>query len=109
MHHAFGGQYLWWEATPTKKFDVVLFNPGNIVNLAESFGKKERELKESWIEKIDTLKKEGKVAVWGAAAKGVTFLNLVDPKAERIDYVIDMNPRKQGNYAPGTGHEIISI
>jgi len=109
VHHAFGGQYLWLEATPTKKSEVVLFNPGNIPNLAESFSKKEGELKESWIEKIDTLKKEGKVAVWGAAAKGVTFLNLVDPKIERIDYAIDMNPKKQGMYVPGTGHEIISI
>ncbi len=109
VHHTFGGQYLWLEATPSKKFDTVFYNPGNVVNLAESFGKKEKELKEFWIEKLDALKKDGKVAVWGAGAKGVTLLNLADPQAERIDYVIDMNPRKQGKYAPGTGHEIISI
>jgi len=59
VHHTFGGQYLWLEATLTKKSEVVLFNPGKISNLAESFNKKEGELKESWIEKIDTLKKEG--------------------------------------------------
>jgi SAM-dependent methyltransferase len=42
------------------------------------------------------------IAFWGAGAKGITFLNVV-PHARQINYVIDINPRKQGTYVPGTG------
>lgn len=51
----------------------------------------------------------GKTAIWGAGAKGVTFLNLIDPDRAYIDFVIDVNPNKIGNFLPGTGHEIVSI
>jgi len=51
--------------------------------------------------------RRGKVAVWGAGAKGVTFVNLFDPDGGLLDSVIDLNPRKQGHYVPGTGHPIV--
>jgi len=51
---------------------------------------------------------EGPIAVWGAGAKGVTFVNLIDPKKELIDCVVDLNPNKQGRHIPGTGHPIVS-
>lgn len=47
------------------------------------------------------------MAVWGAGAKGSTFLNLIDKKAEKVKCVIDINPRKQQMYVGGTGHPII--
>lgn len=37
----------------------------------------------------------------------MTFANLVDPKRELIICVVDLNPQKQGNYLPGTGHPIV--
>ncbi|HEV2273057.1 MAG TPA: hypothetical protein VGR96_02760 [Acidobacteriaceae bacterium] len=46
-----------------------------------------------------------RVALWGAGAKGVTFLNVV-PGARQIDSVVDRNPRKRGMYVPGTGRRI---
>lgn len=46
-----------------------------------------------------------RVVLWGAGAKGVTFLNVV-PGARQIDSVVDLNPRKQGMYVPGTGQRI---
>ena len=45
--------------------------------------------------------------VWGAGSKGVTFLNLIDPIGQ-IEYIIDINPRNQGKYVPGTGQNILS-
>jgi Methyltransferase domain/C-methyltransferase C-terminal domain len=44
------------------------------------------------------------VALWGAGAKGVTFLNTVAPGA--IEIVVDVNPRKAGSFVPGTGQPI---
>jgi hypothetical protein len=47
-----------------------------------------------------------RIVVWGAGARGVTFLNFVnDP---RIEYAVDINPHKHGMYIPGTGQKIVS-
>ena len=43
--------------------------------------------------------------MWGAGAKAATFLNLLRPIA--VDYVVDVNPRKQGKYVVGTGQQIV--
>ena len=58
--------------------------------------------------RIVDLRKGGRVALWGAGAKGATLANLVDPEGELIDCVVDLNPSKQGGFIPGTGHPIVS-
>jgi len=61
----------------------------------------------TWREKIEHIRESGQSAVvWGAGSKGVTFLNLIDPIGQ-IEYIIDINPRKQGKYVPGTGQNIL--
>ncbi len=47
------------------------------------------------------------IAIWGAGAKGSTFLNLIDKEATRVTCVIDINPKKQNQFLGGTGHPII--
>jgi hypothetical protein len=42
-----------------------------------------------------------KISAYGAAAKGVTLLNYCGIKSDTIDYVVDLNPSKQGKYLPG--------
>jgi SAM-dependent methyltransferase len=54
------------------------------------------------------LPEEGDVFVWGASSKGVTFCNLLDRSCARIRGLIDINPAKQGCYAPVTGHPIFA-
>jgi hypothetical protein len=46
------------------------------------------------------------VVAWGAGAKAVTFLNIVDP-GDVISHVVDINPRKTGRFVPGSGQEIV--
>jgi ubiquinone/menaquinone biosynthesis C-methylase UbiE len=48
------------------------------------------------------------LAIWGAGAKGSTFLNLLDSTREYVKYVIDINPVKQDRFVAGTGHPIYS-
>ena len=43
--------------------------------------------------------------MWGAGARGVTLLNMLNDS--RIEYAVDINPRKQGKYVPGTGQQIV--
>ena len=40
----------------------------------------------------------GSFAVWGAGAKGSTFLNLLDKERKAVKYVIDINPAKQNKF-----------
>lgn len=59
--------------------------------------------------KLDTLQALGKwkqegnrIAAFGAAAKGNTFLNYCGIKSDLIDFVVDSSPHKQGLYLPGS-------
>jgi len=104
----FEEQHLWLEAKSSSEKIEVTQNPDPIPNLAKKFGTMEKELTKKWKLKIQELAEKGKVAIWGAGGKGVTFVNLVDPYRKWIDSVIDLNYNKQGNYLPGTGHPIIS-
>jgi hypothetical protein len=56
------------------------------------------------------LKKLGKrIAAYGAAAKGNTLLNFVELNSTDIDYVVDMNPHKQGKYLPGSRIPVVGL
>ncbi len=78
------------------------------MRLAMAYATDEQKLREVWLARLRDLGQSGKVAVWGAGAKGATFANLVDPKCTLIDCVVDLNPNKQGRFIPGTGHPIVA-
>ena len=48
-----------------------------------------------------------RTVIWGAGSKGVTILNILNVLNE-VEYIVDINPRKQGKYAPCTGQKIVS-
>ncbi|WP_295556566.1 class I SAM-dependent methyltransferase [uncultured Hyphomicrobium sp.] len=48
------------------------------------------------------------VAAYGAAAKGNTLLNFCGIGTDLIDYVVDRNPHKQGQFLPGSKLPIYS-
>lgn len=112
VRHVFEGQYLWLEASLPPK-DVCVTPQANDVShlrsMASDFAKDEVALSENWQHRLRRLADLGKVAIWGAGAKGVTFANLVDPACQWIDCVVDMNPKKQGCFVPGTGHPIVGV
>ena len=108
VDHIFQGQYLWLEATISSAEAAVTKKPAFISTLAKQFATSERELINKWEIKIQKLANQGKVALWGAGAKGVTFANLIDPDRKWIDCIIDLNPNKQGKYIPGAAHPIVS-
>ena len=49
----------------------------------------------------------GRVALWGGGSKAVAFLTALGVGPE-VRAVVDINPRRQGTFLPGTGHEILS-
>lgn len=72
-----------------------------------AFKKYEIKFDEKLNHYTNLLKTLKNVAIWGAGAKGSTFLNLTDKKRELVKCVIDINPKKQNQYIGGTGHKII--
>jgi 2-polyprenyl-3-methyl-5-hydroxy-6-metoxy-1,4-benzoquinol methylase len=109
VRNIFGGQYLWLEAKRSDRAVPASYSPGSTVSLAQSYRTNEDLLVRQWQDRLMDANAEGPTAIWGAGAKGVTFLNLIDPDRKKIDCVIDINPNKQGGYLPGTGHKIVGI
>lgn len=101
----FEGQYLWLECSEEKKTTEET-SLNNVLKLADEYCLQYNQRIEHWHKKIENL--SGKVAIWGAGAKGVTFLNMIDLNSEHITYVVDINPMKQNKFIPVTGHKIIA-
>ena len=67
------------------------------------FNKELLKIKNNFINLITTFKKrKKKVAAYGAAAKGNTFLNYCQINETMIDFVIDKNPHKKNKFLPGS-------
>lgn len=109
VSHVFGGQYLWLEAGRNPRAATPRLDAGRVPALSEEYARIERDLLAGWRERVAGLALRGKVAIWGAGAKGVTFANLVDPEAALIDCVVDLSPAKQGRFVPGTGHAVVGV
>lgn len=50
----------------------------------------------------------GRFLIWGAGAKGVTFLNRLNITPSQCSYVVDINLNKQNKFIPITGQKIVS-
>ena len=107
VEHIFGGQYLWLEARAADS-EATLPVVGETLRLATAYTADEQRLREALLVRLRELRQNGKVALWGAGAKGATFANLVDPQCVLIDCLVDLNPNKIGRFVPGTGHPIVS-
>ena len=60
-------------------------------------------LRAEFLRFLDEAKRAGKpVAAYGAAAKGNTLLNYCGVTTDRIAYVVDGSPHKQGRFLPGS-------
>ncbi len=96
--HFFNGQYIYVVADLADL--KVHIEKKNIKPFEVHFEKKLEEYKYK-------LKNLESVAIWGAGAKGSTFVNLLDKNKERIKAVVDINERKQYQYIGGSGHIVI--
>ncbi|BDI14794.1 SAM-dependent methyltransferase [Nostoc cf. commune SO-36] len=68
-----------------------------------SFGEQVKETKRKLLDFLIKIKREGKTIVgYGAPGKGNTLLNYCGIRTDFIDYTVDRNPYKQGQFLPGT-------
>lgn len=107
--HVFGGQYLWIEATADEPSAGAEHRAaGDIPRLGREFGAFEQDRIGAWRSEVKRMAARGRVALWGAGAKGVTFANLVDDARDLLWCVVDVNPAKHGKFLAGTGHRIVA-
>lgn len=108
----YGGQFLSVEAQP----DEVAGSHGCHGDEVERVGALVDDFRRLYNEKVAWWREEfmrwknsnAKVVLWGAGSKGVTLLNVVKAELADLPYIVDLNPRKQGRFVPGTGQEVIA-
>jgi len=110
----FDEQYLLLEARPAKgdkEKECLIKNDDCIDALSENiehFSRNCRYKMNEWRNKIRQFgQNKQRVVIWGASSKGVSFLTSLHIRDE-IEFVVDINPYKQGTFVPGTGQKIVS-
>lgn len=67
------------------------------------FEEQVKETKRKLLEFLIGVKRQGKKVVgYGAPGKGNTLLNYCGIRTDFLDFTVDRNPHKQGNFLPGT-------
>ena len=109
---AFSGQALCIEATPTDGIPASHSgqwdSSAEIQDLVYGFAESYQEKLNAWRNHFRKFTLNGKKAVlWGAGARGSSFLNMLNATAQ-IEHVVDISPRKHGKYMGGTGQQIVA-
>ena len=87
------------EALLAVERDMGLDGPGGYA----SFQGRVDEIRDTFLRFLgDERAKGSRIAAFGAAAKGNTFLNYCGIDHNAIDFVVDDTPAKQGRYLPGS-------
>jgi SAM-dependent methyltransferase len=78
-----------------------------IKEYVEEFPEKLRAKASKWTRLLEAFSKNGhQVVLWGSGSKAVSFLTTLGVH-DKIKYVVDINPHRQGTYMAGTGQEIV--
>lgn len=107
----YDGQFLCIDVSPRE--DTVEFPIGHQSEVMEvtasvsAFGNRYRSKVETWRRNLERIERARRRAVvWGGGSKGISFLNTLRAQGQ-IEYVVDVNPRKEGMYVSGTGQMIV--
>jgi len=106
---AYEGLFLIIEASPGAEPPANLESVGHLLERdVAGFAAAYTERLERWRKRLAEIKaKDQRAVLWGAGARGDTFLNAIGIRDE-IPMVVDLNPRKWGKHMAGTGQSIHS-
>lgn len=110
LHEAYDGQFVGIEARPCERPKTPpepVPTPGLVAEV-EAYGAHFRAKRDEWQRRMDAFAAAGrKTVVWGGGAKAVSFLHLLDV-AQQVEWVVDINPGKQGSFLAGGGQAIVA-
>ena len=106
------GQYIMIVAKPNSgeaKINLPLEDDLKLLqDLVKNFPVRNQTKVVSWNRRLQEFKKNNhKVILWGSGSKGVSFLTTLGI-SDQIEYVVDINPYRQGNYMAATGQLIVA-
>lgn len=109
---AYADQYLTIEARPALGTSGVPLAAEDDLELlaryVDAFPSKLEDQLARWRGVVTLAARAGKkVVLWGSGSKGVSFLTMVGV-GDLIEYVVDINPYRQGYYMPGGGQRIVA-
>ncbi len=109
----YGDQYLTVEATPRGSVTAgPMAAPADrdeVAALVATFPSRMQRTLARWGDRLSAWHKAGKrIVVWGSGSKGVSFLTTVPGATDLVDYVVDINPYRQGYFMAGTGQQIVA-
>lgn len=110
VRETFGGQYLSIEAhaSPSSRGTEPENHVEPITAMVDAFTSNYEKKISFWENQFTSFEGTAKkVVVWGGGSKGVTFLNKFKHHGI-VEYMVDINPRKQGMFVPGTGQKIVT-
>ena len=103
----FEGLFVGVHARPGNRAEPHQQDLDELHGFVESFAKTFYDMLADWRGRFETMSSKGQRAVlWGAGARGTSFVNLLDTD-QRVEYAVDINPRKAGKFLAGTGQEIV--
>lgn len=111
LTEVFERQFLCIESLPSAELQEFIVDSNNDLeqmnSLVAAFADKYREKIAAWQNNLENFAEAGqRIVLWGGGSKGVTFLNTLKIQ-EQIEFVVDINPRKQGKFVAGTGQQIV--
>lgn len=102
-------QYVAVTARPAEgpgRISIPVDGPEEIRAAVDRFASRAHERIRGWRDRLAALHADGKrVALWGAGARGVNFLNIADPEGV-VEVAVDLNERKHGLHLAGTGQAV---
>lgn len=104
QQRCFGDQYHWALVTPAETAFEMPADPGRSIAAVDRYLSAETT---GLATLRDNARSRGGIALWGMATKGVLLSTLLD--SDLVLGGVDMNPSKQGRFAPGSGVAIRSL
>ncbi len=106
-------QYLMIEAGPNGNgnadYPALENDIEDLGNKIDYFSKNCRQKIDAWQDRLNEIREKGlKAVLWGSSSKSVAFLTTLKISYNDIEYVVDINPHRQGSYMAGTGQKIVS-
>lgn len=92
------------ESAPLSEEDDM----GVLRRLVDDFSNRLPTTLDDWRNRIRGFRDEGKrVVIWGAGSKGVAFLTTLGLDETDVEFAVDINPHRHGQFMATTGQEII--
>jgi SAM-dependent methyltransferase len=112
LYRAYGDQYLLVEALPAQEIQDQTHpleeSLDELTQYVNYFQQHIEAKLQHWQAHLDAAcEQKQKVVVWGSGSKCVSFFTTLRVD-EQIQYVVDINPYRQGKFIPGVGKEIMA-